>query len=75
MKNYQFTAHIGKDPETGLYYGIVPNLQGAHTQGATLDELHKNLQEVVELCIDEMTPEELGDVSEFVGLQQISISV
>lgn len=75
MKNYQFTAHVGKDQDTGLYYGIVPNLQGAQTQGATLDELHENLQEVVELCIEEMTSEELGNISEFVGLQQISIAV
>lgn len=75
MKNYQFTAHIGKDRETGLYYGIVPNLQGAHTQAATLDELHENLKEVVELCIEAMTPDELGEISEFVGLQQISIAV
>jgi len=75
MKNYQFTAHIGKDQHTGLYYGIVPNLQGAHTQAETLDELHKNLQEVVKLCIEEMTPDERGEISEFVGLQQISIAV
>lgn len=75
MRNYQFTAHIEKDQETGLYFGIVPNLQGAQTQGATLDELHKNLREVVELCLEELSAEELGDISEFVGLQQISIAL
>jgi len=75
MKNYQFTAHIEREQETGLYFGMVPNLPGAHTQGATLDELHSNLKEVVELCIDELSPEELSDLSEFVGLQQISVAV
>jgi len=74
MKNYRFTAHIEKDQESGLYYGIVPNLPGAHTQAATLDELQKNLLEVVELCVEEMTSDELSQISEFVGLQQISIA-
>ena len=49
----QFTAHIEQDDETGLYIGIVPNLPGAHTQSETLDELHKNLKEVIELCLIE----------------------
>jgi len=31
----------------------VPYLQGTHTQGETLDELQKNLQEVVPLCFEE----------------------
>jgi hypothetical protein len=32
---------------TGLYVGYIPGLPGAHSQGETLDELNKNLQEVV----------------------------
>lgn len=31
---------------------LVPGMPGAHTQGATLDELQKNLKEVLELCIE-----------------------
>ena len=40
-----FTAVVEKDPDTGLYVGYVPGFRGAHTQGETLDELQKNLQE------------------------------
>ena len=50
-----FTAYIEWDPEAGLYVGIVPGVPGAHTQGASLDELHKNLKEVLELCLEEAT--------------------
>lgn len=75
MKTYQFTAQIEKDKETGLYIGIVPSLPGAHTQAATLDELQINLREVIELCLEELNPDELGDLSEFIGFQQISIAV
>ncbi len=60
--NYQFTAQIEKDKETGLYIGIVPNLPGAHTQAATLDELQKNLKEVIELCLEELDPDEINDL-------------
>ena len=45
-----FTAYVEWDPETKLYVGVVPGVSGAHTQGATLEELQENLQEVLELC-------------------------
>ena len=48
-----FAAYIEWDPQTKLYVGIVPGIPGAHTQGATLDELNRNLKEVVELCLEE----------------------
>ena len=48
-----FSAYVEWDPETKLYVGIVPGIPGAHTQGATLDELQKNLREVQELCREE----------------------
>ena len=69
MKNHQFTAEIEKDKETGLYIGRDPNLLGALTQAATLDELNQNIKEVVELCLEELSKEELNDLGEFVGFQ------
>ena len=41
------TAVIERDRETGLYVGYVPGWPGAHSQGATLDELRENLREVI----------------------------
>ena len=68
-------AYIEKDSETGLYVGIIPGLPGAHTQGETLDELYKNLKEVVELCLEEMSSEEKEKIPEFVGTQQIEVAL
>ena len=73
MRN--LTAYIERDPETGLYVGIIPGLPGAHTQGETLDELYKNLKEVVELCLEEMSSEEKEQIPEFVGTQQIEVAL
>ena len=62
-------------PDTGYYIGSIPNLPGAHTQVKTLDKLNKNLKEVVELCLEELTEEELAALPEFIGSQQIQIAV
>ncbi len=71
-----FTAYIEWDPETELYVGIVPTVPGAHTQGASLDELHKNLKEVLELCLEEAKEAgEVADFPQFFGLQQIEVAV
>ena len=68
-----FTAYVEFDKETGLYIGIVPGVTGAHTQGATLDELQKNLKEVLELCLEELG-EPKDNLPKFVGLQQIEVA-
>lgn len=69
-----FTAYVEWDPETKLYVGIIPGVPGAHTQGATLDELQTNLKEVVELCLAEFEGS-ADDLPKFVGLQQIEVTI
>jgi predicted RNase H-like HicB family nuclease len=48
-----FTAVVERDPETALYVGYVLGFPGAHSQGETLDELHRNLQEVLEMLLED----------------------
>lgn len=68
MKN--FTAVVERDADTGLYVGWVPGFPGAHSQGATLDELRANLHEVIEMLLEEGEPEL---ESEFVGTQTLRV--
>ena len=65
MRSY--TAVIERDPDTGLYVGQVQSFPGAHTQAETLDELHRNLREVIELLLEDGQPEM---EAEFVGIQR-----
>ena len=51
MKTY--TAVIERDPETGLFFGKVPGFTGAHSQGATLEELRTNLHEVGSMLLED----------------------
>ena len=48
-----FSVIVEKCPQTGLYVGYVPGLPGAHTQAETLDELHKNLREVLIMLLED----------------------
>ena len=62
MKKY--TAVIEKCSETNLYVGYIPGFPGAHSQAETLDELNRNLKEVVEMLLEDGDPRLDG---EFIG--------
>jgi predicted RNase H-like HicB family nuclease len=51
-----FTAVLERCSETGLYVGYVPGFAGAHSQGASLDELKKNLEEVIAMLLRTANP-------------------
>jgi predicted RNase H-like HicB family nuclease len=66
-----YTAVVEKDSETGLFVGYIPGFPGAHSQGATMDELNRNLQEVVEMLLEDGEPEL---ESEFVGVHTVRVA-
>lgn len=67
---HSFTAVVERDTETGLYVGYVPGFRGAHSQGATLDELRQNLREVIAMLLEDV---DAHPESEFVGTQAIQV--
>lgn len=69
MKAY--TAVIERCPDTGLYVGYVPGFPGAHSQGESLDELQRNLQEVIAMLLEDGEPQL---ETEFIGTQSIRIA-
>jgi predicted RNase H-like HicB family nuclease len=66
-----FTAVVEKCPGTGLYVGYVPGFPGAHTQAATLDELQRNLYEVITMLLEDGEP---SLESEFIGTQMVIVA-
>jgi predicted RNase H-like HicB family nuclease len=65
-----FTAVVERDPETNLFVGYVPGFLGAHSQGATREELAENLREVISMLLEDGEPEL---EAEFVGTEPISV--
>ncbi|MFP4502237.1 MAG: type II toxin-antitoxin system HicB family antitoxin [Candidatus Hydrogenedentota bacterium] len=70
MPTRSFTAVIERDPTTGLLVGYVPGFPGAHSQGATMEELDANLREVIAMLLEDGEPR---FEAEFVGTQQIAV--
>jgi len=51
----KFVSYSERDPETGMYIGIVPAIPGAQTCAENLDELQVKLKEVIVLCLQELS--------------------
>lgn len=66
-----FTAVIERDPDSGLYVGFIPGWPGAHSQGESLDELQRNLREVVAMLLEDGEPQL---ETEFVGVQTVLVA-
>jgi len=66
-----FTAVVEKCPDTGLYVGYVPGFPGAHTQAESLDELQRNLRQVIEMLLEDGEP---ALEAEFVGTQLVAVA-
>ncbi len=75
-KRLMFDVVIQKD-ETGGYVAFVPSLLGCHTQGETLEELMKNVEEAIELYLETLDEEEKSEVLKMahsvVGLQKVEV--
>jgi predicted RNase H-like HicB family nuclease len=67
----QFTVIVERDPDTGILVGSVPGWPGAHSQGATPEELEQNLREVINMLLEDGEPRL---ESEFVGLKTIQVA-
>jgi predicted RNase H-like HicB family nuclease len=66
-----YSAVIERCPQTKLFVGFVPGFPGAHSQGETLDELNRNLQEVIGMLLEDGEPDL---ESEFIGVQNVAIA-
>ena len=68
MEKKTFVVLIEKD-ENGTFIGEVPDLKGCYTQGDSVEEVMKNIKEVIEMCLEEqnITP------NEFVGIRKIEV--
>lgn len=69
VRTFKFV--VERDPDTGLLVGYVPGWPGAQAQGTDIDELQRNLGEVIEMLLTDGEPEL---ESEFVDVRTIQIA-
>jgi len=72
MKNLYFTVYIEQD-EDGVFIGSIPTIPSCYAQGKTQEEMLKNLQEVLRLCLRNINKDILEN-TKFVGIQNLEIS-
>ena len=66
-----YTAVIERCPDTGFYVGYVPGFPGTRFSSATLDELHQNIAQVIEMLLEDGEPKL---ESEFIGTQKVQVA-
>jgi predicted RNase H-like HicB family nuclease len=66
-----YTAVIERCPDTGLFVAYVLGFPGAHTQAETLDELQRNLAEVIAMLLEDGEPQL---ESEFIGTAKVQVA-
>jgi predicted RNase H-like HicB family nuclease len=72
MKNLYFTVYIEQD-EDGVFIGSIPTIPSCYAQGKTQEEMFKNLDEVLRLCLRNNKPDNLEN-TKFIGIQNLEIA-
>lgn len=67
----KFGVVVEKD-EDGYYIASVPELQGCHTQGKTIDQAMKRIKEAIQAYLEAKGTKDLGQ-TELVGIQFVEV--
>ena len=70
-KVHQYDVVIEQD-ENKVYVANVPELPGCHTEGDTINEVMKNVEEAIELYL-EYTKEKIENPMKFIEVRRIAI--
>ena len=71
MKNSFFTVYIEQD-EDGIFVGSIPIVPSCYAEGKTQEEMLKNLQEVLRLCLRNVNAREV-EKTRFIGIQNLEV--
>ncbi len=71
MKTYHFPVVVEID-EDGIYIVSCPMFKACHADGVTIDEALDNLREVIEMCLEEQSAENLN---QFIGVREMEITL
>jgi len=66
-----YSAVIERCPQTGLLADFIADFPGAHSQGETLDEVNRNLHDVIAMLLEDG---EAVMESEFVGVENVAVA-
>jgi len=73
MKVLKFNVIFEQD-EDGYYVASVPSLAGCYTQGKTLEEAKKRINEVIKVCLQDDPEQAESSRSGFIGIDTVTIN-
>lgn len=77
MKKYIAQVLVEQD-EDGKYVAACPSLKGCYAQGDTFEEVMKNIEDVIELCLKELKHERKSfnlKYPEIIGVKHLEIAI
>jgi predicted RNase H-like HicB family nuclease len=72
MKNKIHLPILIEQDEDKIYIVSCPTFKGCHSYGATIEEAMKNIEEVIQMCLEE---EKLDSTNVFIGFREIELEV
>ncbi len=72
MKHKIHLPILIEQDEDKVYIVSCPTFKGCHSFGNTIDEAMKNIQEVIEMCLQEQGIE---NSNEFIGFRELELEV
>jgi predicted RNase H-like HicB family nuclease len=72
MKHKIHLPILIEQDEDKVYIVSCPTFKGCHSFGKTIDEAMKNIQEVIEMCLQE---QQIENSNEFIGFRELELEV
>ncbi len=72
MKNKIHLPILIEQDEDKVYIVSCPTFKSCHSYGKTIEEAMKNIQEVIELCLQE---EKVESTNDFIGFRELELEV
>lgn len=58
---------------SGGFWAQCPTLPGCYTQGETIDETLLNMREAIDLCLEELSPQEIKALDQEVSVHMLAV--
>ena len=62
---------VVEQDEDNIYIVSCPVFKGCHSYGKTIDEALKNIQEVIQMCIEEEKDKQPKIINRFIGFREL----
>ena len=72
--NKHYPIVIEQD-KIGVFIIECPAFEGCRSYGKTIDDALSNIIEAIQVCIDEVDKDQMGELSTFIGVRDIVVAL